>query len=58
VTCFHPAPMGIADVFQTFENLESVKDKQADVKAIRKLLDSEKPKESNNAIYYVSRPAF
>lgn len=26
-------------MFQTFEDLESVKDKQADIKAIRKLLD-------------------
>jgi hypothetical protein len=33
-------------MFQTFEDLESVKDKQADVEAIRKVLDGEKPKES------------
>jgi hypothetical protein len=38
--------LGLVDIFQTFEDLESVKDKQADIKAVRKLLDGEKPKES------------
>jgi hypothetical protein len=37
--------LGLVDIFQTFEDLESVKDKQADIKAVRKLLDGEKPKE-------------
>jgi hypothetical protein len=37
--------LGLVDMFQTFEDLESVKDKPADVKAIRKLLDGEKPME-------------
>ena len=37
--------LGLVDIFQTFEGLESVKDKQADIKAVRKLLDGEKPKE-------------
>lgn len=34
--------LGIVNMFQTFEDLESVKDKQADIKAVRQLLDEDK----------------
>jgi hypothetical protein len=31
--------LGIVNLFQTFEDLESVKDKQADIEAARQMLD-------------------
>jgi hypothetical protein len=31
--------LGILDMFQTFDDLESVKDKPADIRAIRELLE-------------------
>lgn len=31
--------LGIVNLFQTFEDLESVKDKQADIQAVREVLD-------------------
>lgn len=33
--------LGIVNLFQTFEDLESVKDKQADTQAVRQVLDEE-----------------
>lgn len=33
--------LGIVNLFQTFEDLESVKDKQADTQAVRQLLDED-----------------
>ncbi len=31
--------LGIKNLFQTFEDLESVKDKKADIKAVRQVID-------------------
>jgi hypothetical protein len=31
--------LGLYNLFQTFEDLESVKDKQSDIQAVRQLLD-------------------
>jgi len=42
--------LGIVDMFQTFEDLESIKDKRADVKAICKLLDGESRKDQNTQL--------
>jgi hypothetical protein len=39
---------GIVNLFQTFEDLESVKDKRLDIKAIRHLLVGDKSKESED----------
>jgi hypothetical protein len=33
--------LGIVNLFQTFEDLESVKDKQADTQAVRRVLDED-----------------
>ena len=33
--------LGIVNLFQTFEDLESVKDKQADIQAVRQVLDED-----------------
>ena len=33
--------LGIANLFQTFEDLESVKDKWANIQAVRQVLDEE-----------------
>jgi hypothetical protein len=33
--------LGIVNLFQTFEDLESVKDKQADIQAVRQVIDED-----------------
>jgi hypothetical protein len=33
--------LGIVNLFQTFDDLESVKDKEADTQAVRQMLDDE-----------------
>lgn len=33
--------LGIVNLFQTFVDLESVKDKEADIKAVRQVLDAD-----------------
>jgi hypothetical protein len=38
--------LGIVNLFQTFDDLESVKDKQADIQAVRQLLDEDEAKNS------------
>jgi hypothetical protein len=40
--------LGIVYLFQTFDDLESVKDKQADIEAVRQLLDEDKPTKKND----------
>lgn len=39
VDVLHNIWLGLCNLFQTFEDLDSVKDKQADTQAVRQLLD-------------------
>jgi len=39
--------LGIVNLFQTFEDLESVKDKQADIQAVRQVLDEDQAAKSD-----------
>ena len=40
--------LGIVNLFQTFEDLESVKVKQADIQAVRQVLDEDQAAESDS----------
>lgn len=39
--------LGLSDLFQTFEDLESVVDKEAEIANIRELLDKGKPQQDD-----------
>jgi len=42
--------MGIVNLFQTFEDFESVKDKQADIEAVRQVLDEDEAAQIGEAV--------
>ena len=39
--------LGLSDLFQTFEDLESVVDKEAEIASIRELLDVDDPQQTD-----------
>lgn len=42
--------LGIVNLFQTFEDLEPVKDKQVDVEAVRQVLDESKAAQDEEVV--------
>ena len=42
--------LGIVNLFQTFKDLESVKDKQADIQAVRQVLDEDQSAQDEEVV--------